>query len=250
VLFSNTALFKHSVVNAMSSLSNYRHIILSLIISSVYVSGTAVAQHQSIRAHEVDQLKLFPQESDLIVFPGLELPNSLKIEGATIGGRYGVTITKVDGPGEIRKIDSNYYWMWKPDRSTVGQTYTIKLAAKANRGSGVKDQARTQFSVSVKLLQYADRTPYYSLPQLTVDSLPRVGMLFKVNEKMANLDGSYKTELSINGQRVKESSEPVIDYMPERMKDGGKTLRLVTYFKSSFMKDYIQIDDKSWVIGR
>src|SRR5581483_1703503 len=90
---------------------------------------------------EVDQLKIFPAVPDFASFPSLDLPNGVKIEGATISGPQGVTISKVDGPGEIVKVDSNFYWTWKPDPSAIGQTYTIKLAGKANRNGAQKDQA-------------------------------------------------------------------------------------------------------------
>ena len=80
---------------------------------------------------EVDQLKIFPTEADFAAFPTLELPNPVKIEGATVGGPQGVNITKVDGPGEIKKIDSNFYWVWKPEAAAILGEY-LRFDASEN----------------------------------------------------------------------------------------------------------------------
>ncbi|SRR5579883_3051943 len=197
---------------------------------------------------EVDQLKIFPQVTDFAAFPTMSLPNPVKIEGATIGGPQGVNITKVDGPGEIQKIDSNYYWVWKPDAGAVGQTYTVKLAGKANRNGATKDQATTQFTVSVKKLEPANAARFFPEDKKSHAALPYTLIPFKANMKFANLDGVYKTEMYIGGTKVKESNEPTIDYTPEFLKDEGKQMEIKTYFKSDFMKDYSLVDDETFKI--
>jgi hypothetical protein len=198
-------------------------------------------------AKVTDQLTIFPQEQDFASFPGLELPNPVKIEGATIGGPQGVTVSKMDGPGDIRKIDSTYYWVWKPDAGAVGQTYTVKLKGHANRGGGAKDDAVTSFTVSVKKLELANAAPYW--PGKALNGTPYTSIVFKANEKFANLDGIYRTELYLNGSKIKESNEPTIEYEPEFMKDEGKSIQVKAYYKSNFMKDYVQIDEKSFKIA-
>ena len=198
---------------------------------------------------EVDQLRIYPQELDFAAFPTLELPNPVKIEGATIGGPQGVNITKIDGPGEIKKIDSNFYWVWTPDAGAVGQTYTVKIGGKANRNGAQKDIAQTQFTVSVHKLEPATASHFFPENAKTHDGSPYTNVTFKANEKFANLDGAYRTELYLNGVKVNSKDEPTVEYMPEFMKDEGKSLEVKAYYKSNFMKDFVQIDDKTFKIG-
>ncbi len=198
---------------------------------------------------EVDQLKIFPQEQNFASFPSLDLPNAVKIEGATISGPQGVKITKVDGPGEIIQVDSNFYWTWKPDASAIGQTYTVKLAGKANRNGAQKDQATTTFSVVVDKMEKANASPYFPENKKTHEALPYTSIPFKANEQFANLNGAYKTEIDINGTKVKESAEPTIEYTPEFLKDEGKSIEVKAFYKSEFMKDYVQLDDQTFKIA-
>ena len=205
---------------------------------------------------EVDQLVIFPQVKDFVSFPTLDLPNAVKIEGATIGGPQGVTIKEKDGdPGEIVKVDSNYYWTWKPDAAAVGQTYTITLLGKANRNGAQKDQATNTFNVSVQKLEPANVSRFFPENKKTHDGEPHTAVDFKANEQFANLDGTYKTEIYLNGQRVvpapgaPDHLEPTVEFTPEFKKDEGKSLEVKAYYKSPFMKDYISIDDKTFKIS-
>ncbi len=198
---------------------------------------------------EVDQLKIFPQEQDFASFPTMDLPNPVKIEGATITGPQGVKITKVDGPGDIVQIDSNFYWTWKPDAAAIGQTYTVKLAGKANRNGAQKDQATTQFTVSVKKMEKANPAPYFPANPKTHEGTPYTNITFTADEKIANLNGQYRTELYLNGTKIATKDEPTILYEPEFMKDEGKTLEVKAYYKSNFMKEFVPIDDQSFKIG-
>jgi hypothetical protein len=197
---------------------------------------------------EVDQLKIYPGDVDFKAFPTLSIPNYVKIEGATIGGPQGVNITKLDGPGEIQKIDSNYYWVWKPDANAVGQTYTVKLAGHANRNGATKDQANTSFTVSVQKMVKANVNPYFPANAKTHVGTPYTDVTFKANEQYAGLDGTYRTEIYLNGEKVVSSSEPTIEFTPEFKKDEGKSLEVKAYYKSNFMKDYVPIDDQTFKI--
>lgn len=197
---------------------------------------------------EVDQLQIFPQQQDFAAFPSLNLPNFVKIEGATITGPQGVKITKVDGPGEIVQVDSNFYWSWQPGPSDVGQTYTIKLAGHANRGGMQKDAATTSFNVSVKKLAKANAQPYFPANAKTHQATPFTDVTFKANEQIAGLDGTYRTEAYLNGQKVVTTDEPTIEFTPQFQKDEGKTLEVKAYYKSPMMKDYVPIDDQSFKI--
>jgi hypothetical protein len=160
-----------------------------------------------------------------------------------------VTITKVDGPGEIVRVDSIFYWTWKPDAAAVGQTYTVKLNGKANRNGAQKDQAVTTFSVTVDKMVKANVSPYFPENKKTHEGEPHTAVDFKANEQFANLDGSYRTEIYLDGQKVKEANEPTIDFTPEFKKDEKKSLEVKAYYKSPFMKDYVLIDDQTFKIG-
>ncbi len=198
---------------------------------------------------EVDQLKIFPQEVNFASFPTLDLPNAVKIEGATITGPQGVKITKVDGPGDVVQIDSNFYWTWKPEVAAIGQTYTVKLAGKANRNGAQKDQATTSFTVSVDKFEKSNPAPYFPANPKTHVGTPYTAITFTADEKIANLDGSYRTELYLNGAKIATKDEPTISYQPEFMKDENKQLEVKAYYKSNFMKDYVPIDDQTFKIG-
>ncbi|HEY3874615.1 MAG TPA: hypothetical protein VGM92_04010 [Candidatus Kapabacteria bacterium] len=200
---------------------------------------------------EVDQLKIFPQEANFASFPALDLPNGIKIEGATISGPQGVHVSVVDGPGQIipAPADSGFCWTWKPEAKDAGQTYTIKLAGKANRNGMEKDQATTTFTVSVDKLEPATPSHFFPENAKTHDGTPYTNVPFKANEKFANLDGTYRTELYINGAKVATAEEPTVEYTPEFMKDEGKSLEVKAFYKSNTMKDFVQIDDQTFKIG-
>ena len=198
---------------------------------------------------EVDQLKIFPQEADFASFPSMDLPNPVKIEGATITGPQGVKISKVDGPGDIVQIDSNFYWTWKPDAAAIGQTYTVKLAGKANRNGAQKDMATTQFTVSVKKFEKSNPLPYFPANPKTHVGTPYTAITFTADEKIANLDGQYRTELYLNGAKIATKDEPTISYQPEFMKDENKQLEVKAYYKSNFMKDFVPVDSQTFKIG-
>ena len=198
---------------------------------------------------EVDQLKIFPQVPDFAAFPSLSLPNAVKIEGATISGPQGVNITLAGGPGQIVKQDSNFYWTWQPGATDVGQTYTIKLNGHANRGGMQKDQATTSFTVSVKKLVKANAAPYSPANPKTHAATPFTDVTFRANEQIAGLDGTYRTEIYLNGQKMVTSDEPTVEFTPQFQKDEGKTLEVKAYYKSTFMKDYVPVDDQSFKIA-
>jgi len=192
-----------------------------------------------------DQLAVFPQENDFVSFPGLELPNPVKIEGAEAKG---VTISKVEGPGEFVKVDTNWVWTYKPDAGAVGQTYTVKFKGTTNRGGGPKDVAVNQFSVRVNKLEPANAARF--VPENKAHTgTPYTKIPFKASGKYANLDGSYRMEMYIDGNKVKETNEPSIEYTPEFLKDEGKNLEIKTYFKSVFMKNYVQLEDLNMKIA-
>lgn len=192
-----------------------------------------------------DQLAIFPQEADFVSFPGLELPNPVKIEGAEAKG---VTISKVEGPGDFVKVDTNWVWVYKPDAGAVGQTYTVKFKGVTNRGGGAKDVATNQFSVRINKLEPANAARY--TPETKAHAgTPYTNIPFKASGKFANLDGSYRMELYVNGEKKLEANEPSIEFTPEFLKDEGKSLEIKTFYKSVFMKNYIPIDDQTLKIA-
>ena len=202
----------------------------------------------NVKENPVDKVELTPEYSPMAVFNGLELWNRINVKKAPLSGPRGVTMLKVDGPGEIKQVDSIWYWVWKPDASTVGQTYTVHIKGEAHRGGGANDQATTDFPVIVNKMQKAG-TPFFPANPKTGEGTPFTRVTFKANEKIANLDGIYRTELYLDGAKIATRDEPSIEFTPEFMKDEKKTLEVKAYYKSSFMKDFVTIDDQSFKIG-
>jgi hypothetical protein len=192
-----------------------------------------------------DQLSVFPEIVDFVSFPNLELPNPIKIQGAETKG---VTISKVDGPGEFSKVDTNWVWSFKPDAAAIGQTYTVHFKGQTSRGGGAKDLANGSFTVRVNKLEPANVSRFYPESKTHVGT-PYTSIVFKANGKFASLDGSYRMELDLNGTKVAEKDEPTVEYTPEFKKDEGKKLEVKTYYKSPFMKSYVQIDDQTFTVA-
>jgi hypothetical protein len=203
----------------------------------------------NVKENPVDKVEMQPEFTPMQAFAGLELWNRINVKKAPLSGPRGVTMQKVDGPGEIKQVDSVYYWVWKPEATAVGQTYTVHMRGEAHRGGGANDQATTDFPVVVNKLDFANASHYYPENKKSHAATPFTMLNFKANQKFKDLDGAYKTELYLNGTKIAEKNEPTIEYTPEFMKDEGKTLELKTYFKSTVMKDYTLIDDQSWKIA-
>src|SRR5207253_2484294 len=112
---------------------------------------------------------------------------------------------------------------------------------------GANDLATTDFPVTVGKYEFASAS-HYRPENKAHEAMPYSLLEFRANQKIKDLDGAYKTELFLNGEKVLERPEPTIMYTPEFLKDEGKTLELKTYFKSTVMKDYVMIDDQTWKI--
>lgn len=186
-----------------------------------------------------DQLAVFPTEKDFNAFPGLELPNPIKIEGAE---SKGVTITKTAGPGEFVRVDTNWVWKFTPTASDVGQSYTVSFKGQANRGGGPKDIGTSTFSVVVKSLKpvAGDSAVFYPTnddgkPQ------PYTKFPFKVNAKYADLDGIYNIKIFLDGKEVKSVMEPTAEYTPEYLTDEGKKLSVKVFYRSIFAKEFKEL---------
>ena len=122
-------------------------------------------------------------------------------------------------------------------------------AEVANRNGAQKDQATTSFTVSVDKFEKSNPAPYFPANPKTHVGTPYTDVTFTADEKIANLDGSYRTELYLNGAKIATKDEPTISYQPEFMKDEKKDLEVKAYYKSNFMKDYVPIDDQTFKIG-
>jgi predicted RecA/RadA family phage recombinase len=192
-----------------------------------------------------DQLSVFPEQNDFAAFPGLELPNPIKIQGAEASK---VEITKTDGPGEFVKVDTNWVWHMTPTPAMIGQTYTVRFKGSAKRGGGAKDLADGTFSVKVDKLNPTNPAEMFYPTNKQHKPTPFTGVPFRLNGKFAGLDGSYHTELYLNGTKIKEANEPTIEFNPERLTDEKKTLQAKVFFKSPFMKNYVPLYDTTMVI--
>ncbi|HEY6171984.1 MAG TPA: hypothetical protein VIX80_06990, partial [Candidatus Kapabacteria bacterium] len=201
-----------------------------------------------------DQLAALPGLSDFNSFPGIELPNPIRIEGAQ---SKGVVITKTEGPGEIRQPegDTNWYWFYKPNSGEAGQGYTVRYQAKANRGGGAKDIANGQFTVTVKPLTpvAGDSAMYFPTEvdeetnKYTVTPYTRVP--FKVNGKYAELNGSYRIKLTLDGADFKTVDEPTVEFTPVFLEHEGKKLGVKILFRSPYMREYVQLQEQEFVIN-
>ncbi|MEO6941381.1 MAG: hypothetical protein ABI444_14800, partial [Candidatus Kapaibacterium sp.] len=120
---------------------------------------------------------------------------------------------------------------------------------QTSRGGGAKDLANGSFTVRVNKLEPANVSRFYPENAKTHVGTPYTGIVFKANGKFASLDGSYRMELDLNGTKVAEKDEPTVEYTPEFLKDEGKKLEVKTYYKSPFMKSYVQIDDQVFTVA-
>jgi hypothetical protein len=97
-------------------------------------------------------------------------------------------------------------------------------------------------------MENANPAPYFPANPKH-EGTPFTNVTFTADEKIANLNGQYRTELYLNGTKIDSKDEPTISYMPEFMKDEGKSLEVKAYYKSNFMKDFVPIDDQTFKIG-
>ncbi len=197
--------------------------------------------------NKFDQIALYPQENDFSAFPTMELPNPIKIEGALSSK---TEITKLEGPGEFKKVDTNWVWVFTPTTADVGQNYTVKFKGDAKRGGGPKDIATQQFSVTVKALKpvAGDSGIYVPTSEDEDKPQPYTKFPFQVNGKYADLTGLYQIHILIDGKEVKVSNEPTASYTPVYLEDENKKLTVKIMFRSEFAKDYKELRSDDFTI--
>ncbi|MEI8134034.1 MAG: hypothetical protein WCH46_03015 [bacterium] len=197
--------------------------------------------------NKFDQLAMFPQDEVFTSFPGLELPNPIKIEGALSSK---TEITKIEGPGEFKKVDTNWVWVFNPGQGEVGQAYTVKFKGDAKRGGGPKDIATKEFNVRVEGLKPAAGDSGMFVPQSEDEdkAQPFTKFPFVVNGKYTNLNGFYKIVISVDGKEVKVSNEPTASYTPVYLEDENKKLNVKILFRSQFAKDYKELKSEDFTI--
>jgi hypothetical protein len=197
--------------------------------------------------NKFDQIQMFPQEADFVAFPGMELPNPIKIEGALSSK---TEITKIEGPGEFKKVDTNWVWVFNPPQGDVGQAYTVKFKGDAKRGGGPKDIATQSFSVRVEALKPAagDSGMFAPLSEDEEKPQPYTKFPFVVNGKYTDLNGFYKVIISVDGKEVKVSNEPTASYTPVYLQDENKKLNVKILFRSQFSKDFTELKNAEYTI--
>ncbi len=224
----------------------------SLLTDSYHNFSTNLGNNEFVvnvkrpEAKVTDQLGTFAQIADFNVFPGLELPNPIKIEGAEAKG---VTITKTEGPGEFVKVDTNWVWKYTPAAGDVGQTYTVKFKGQANRGGGAKDVSSGSFNVAVKALRPVAGDSAVFFP--TDDDgkpQPYTRFPFKINGKYADLDGVYNIKVFVDGKEVKSVSEPTTQYTPEYLTDEEKKLTVKILYRSLFSREFKELRSEDFKI--
>lgn len=225
----------------------------SLLTDSYHNFSTNLGNNEFVvnvkrpEAKVTDQLGTFAQIADFNVFPGLELPNPIKIEGAEAKG---VTITKIEGPGEFVKVDTNWVWKYTPALGDVGQTYTVKFKGQANRGGGGKDQSIGSFNVAVKALHpiAGDSAVFQPLDEGDGKPQPYTKFPFKVNAKYADLDGIYNIKIFVDGKEVKNVLEPTASYTPVYLEDENKKLMVKVFYRSAFSKEFKELRTDEFTI--
>ncbi len=198
--------------------------------------------------NKFDQIALYPQENDFSAFPGMDLPNPIKIEGALSSK---TEITKIgDGPGEFKKVDTNWVWTYSPKPNEIGQNYTVKFKADAKRGGGPKDIATQQFSVTVKALQPAagDSGIYTPISEDEDKPQPYTKFPFKINGKYADLNGHYQIKIVVDGKEVVSKNEPTAEYTPKYLEDENKKMTVKILFRSEFSKEYKELRSDDFTI--
>ncbi len=197
--------------------------------------------------NKFDQIALYPQENDFSAFPGMDLPNPIKIEGALSSK---TEITKIEGPGDFKKVDTNWVWTFNPAQSDIGQNYTVKFKGDAKRGGGPKDITTQQFSVTVKALKPAagDSGIYVPISEDEDKPQPYTKFPFQVNGKYTDLNGFYKVVITVDGKEVKVSNEPTTSYTPVYLQDESKKLNVKILFRSEFSKDYKELRSDDFTI--
>ncbi|MFI5264545.1 MAG: hypothetical protein ACHQM6_08525, partial [Candidatus Kapaibacterium sp.] len=223
------------------------------LLSNQYQNFSANLGHNDFTVNvkraenKFDQIALYPQENDFSAFPGMELPNPIKIEGALSSK---TEITKLEGPGEFKKVDTNWVWTFSPATSDVGQNYTVKFKGDAKRGGGPKDITTQQFSVTVKALKPAagDSGIYIPISEDEDKPQPYTKFPFKVNGKYADLNGHYMIKISVGGAEVLSTNEPTAEYTPKYLEDEGKTMNVKILFRSEFSKDYKELKTDDFII--
>jgi hypothetical protein len=198
--------------------------------------------------NKFDQIQLYPQDEVFTVFPGLELPNPIRIEGALSSK---TELTKIEGPGEFKKVDTNWVWTFNPAKTDIGQTYTVRFKGDAKRGGGPKDITTKDFSVKVEALQPAAGDTGVYIP-LTEDDNPKpqpyTKFPFVVNGKYTDLNGFYKIVITVDGKEVKVSNEPTATYTPVYLQDEDKKMNVKILFRSEFGKDYTQLRSDDFTV--
>jgi len=202
----------------------------------------------NVKRNVFEPIHLYPQVTDFIAFPGMELPNPIKIDGATSAK---TEITKIEGPGEIKRIDTNWVWIYNPGKDAIGTNQTVKFKANANRGGGAADMANSQFSVTVKDLKpvAGDSGIYSPWDEDAKTATPFTKVHFSINGKYADLDGQYKLVLTLDGAPYKEILEPTFSFVPTFLEMEGKKLGVSIQFKSVFMHEYKELRHDEFVIA-
>jgi hypothetical protein len=193
---------------------------------------------------------VYPQEREFKAFAGLDLPNQLHVTG-TVPKVYdfkqsyteGVNIVKIEGPGAIGgtpggeegKVDSVWYWHYKPFDSDTGKTFTVRYVAGATRHGGKADTMIGSFKVHVYPL-IPESAPIYDPKDEHNYPTAYTGVPFKVNGKYKNLDGDYKIDFHIcDTMMVCEARSfygPYAQFTSKLAKDEGKDIEITISFRS------------------
>jgi hypothetical protein len=136
-----------------------RQTLLSTVLLFGTVTDSTIQGEKESSIHKdsesADQLFVTPDFTIVKGHPRTELGNRISVKLGSSEVYDGVKVTKIDGPGEIKQLDSEYFWFWNPRNGDAGKSYIVIVSASLPDGHGHKYKAAIEFSVFVTRIQYA-----------------------------------------------------------------------------------------------
>lgn len=126
--------------------------VLPILLS---LSGTYAPSLKIDRTTQFNQLVVSPEFSLIKAHARIESGNRINVTYGDIAIYSGATVTKVDGPGEIKLLDSEYYWFWNPRHGDAGKSFTVTVRAIRQDSVGHTNTAFAEFEVRVMRIQFA-----------------------------------------------------------------------------------------------
>jgi hypothetical protein len=136
-----------------------RQTLLSTVLLFGTVTDSTIQGEKESSIHKdsesADQLFVTPDFTIVKGYPRTELGNRINVRIADSQVFHGVTILKMEGPGELKQVDSEFFWFWEPRKGDAGKSFLVSISASFHDRLGRRIIAFTEFSVLVTRTQYA-----------------------------------------------------------------------------------------------